>query len=261
MVFLNAFVLKLFLAPLIVAGATQAARRWGQNIGGLLVGLPLTSGPVSVFFALEQGRSFAANAAVGSLLGLIPVAAFCTSYVRSARRFPWFLTILISIACYLAAIWCVSLISPGLGLTSILVPSILALALLALGKLGAVQLPQASPWWDLPLRMLIATSLLLTITAAASALGPKWSGMLSPFPIFTFVMATFSHHQAGPAAASRLIRGVLVGLFAYTAFFVVIALVVDRTSLFLAYTLAAAAALSIEGVSLMVTLQKDGWAY
>lgn len=252
---LNTFVFKLVLVPLIVAGATQAARRWGQNIGGLLVGLPLTSGPLSVFFALEQGRSFAASAAVGSILGLIPVAAFCTGYVRSARRFPWFLAAVIGIACYLAAIACLSLISPGLGLTAFLVPSVLGLALIAFGKLEAVQTPLASPWWDLPLRMVIATGLLITITTAAGALGPKWSGMLSPFPIFTFVMATFSHYQGGVAAASRLIRGVLVGLFAYTAFFLIVALLIGQTSLVFVYTLATVTALGVESVSLVISLR------
>ena len=118
----NDFILKLVLAPLIIAAATLVARRWGQNIGGLMVGLPLTSGPVSVFFALEQGRGFAANAAIGSLLGLIPVAVFCTGYVRNAKRFPWYLTAAISIGLYLAAVWCISLTSPDLELTSILVP-------------------------------------------------------------------------------------------------------------------------------------------
>jgi hypothetical protein len=66
----NHFLLKLVLAPLIIAAATMVSRRWGESIGGLLVGLPLTSAPVSVFFAIEQGAAFAANAARGAMLGL-----------------------------------------------------------------------------------------------------------------------------------------------------------------------------------------------
>ncbi len=256
MLFSNYFLLKLVLAPLIIATATLVARRWGQAIGGLMVGLPLTSGPVSVFFAVEQGRQFAASAALGSLLGLIPVAVFCTGYVRNARRFPWYLTAAFSIALYLVAVWGVSYFAPDLELTSFLVPSILGLALLFLGRLGPAAEPLPPPGWDLPLRMAIAAGLLVFITTAAGARGPKWSGLLSPFPIVTFVMATFSHYQSGASAASRLIRGVLVGLFAYTAFFLVVALLVNRTGLVLVYAVATATALGVESISLMISLRK-----
>ncbi len=257
MLLLNHFILKLVLAPLIIASATLVARRWGQNIGGLMVGLPLTSGPVSIFFAVEQGRQFATNAAIGSLLGLIPVAVFCAGYVRNAKRFPWYLTAVISIGLYLVTVWLISFTAPDLGLTSILVPSILCLALLIIGRLDPANVFISSPWWDLPLRMLVASGLILIITTAASSLGSKWSGLLSPFPIFTFVMATFSHYQGGATAASRLIRGVLVGLFSYTAFFLVVALLVDKTNLFIVYALATVTALGVDGISLLIFLRNS----
>jgi hypothetical protein len=255
MLLVNHFLLKLILAPLIIATATLVARRWGQIIGGLMVGLPLTSGPVSVFFAVEQGRQFAANAAIDSMLGLIPVAVFCTGYVRNSKRFPWYLTAILSIGLYLVTVWLISFTAPSLRVTSILVPSILCLALLILGRLDQTKVSISSPWWDLPLRMFIASGLIITITTAASSLGPKWGGLLSPFPIFTFVMATFSHYQGGATAASRLIRGVLLGLFSYTAFFLVVALLVDRANLFIAYSLATVTALSVDSVSLFVSLR------
>ena len=62
---------KLVFTPLLLLAASLAARRWGEAVGGLLVGLPLTSGSVSVFLALEHGPAFAAQATAGSL-----VAAF-----------------------------------------------------------------------------------------------------------------------------------------------------------------------------------------
>jgi hypothetical protein len=257
----NYFLLKLILAPMIIAAATLVARRWGQSIGGLMVGLPLTSGPVSVFFAVEQGRQFAANAAIGSLLGLIPVAVFCTGYVRNAKRFPWYLTAAISIGLYLVTVWFISFSAPDLELTSILVPSILGLALLVLGRLEPTTTSIPAPWWDLPVRMFVASGLILAITSAASSLGAKWSGLLSPFPIFTFVMATFSHYQAGATAARRLVRGVLVGLFSYTAFFLVVALLVNRTSLILVYSLATITALGVDSVSLLISLRSAAKQY
>jgi hypothetical protein len=124
-----------------------------------------------------------------------------------------------------------------------------------MGKLDSESVSILPPWWDLPLRMVIAAGLLLAITTAANSLGPKWSGLLSPFPIFTFVMATFSHYQGGASAAWKLIRGVVTGLFSYTAFFLVVALLVERTSLFLVYPLAACAALGVNGTSLALLIR------
>src|SRR5512135_2342424 len=127
-------IFKLVMTPVIIAAATLISRRWGERIGGLVIGLPLTSGPVSVFFALEQGRHFAAGAALGAILGLVPVAVFCAGYVQTSKRFPWYLASAISISLYLFTVWLVSLFTPGLGWEIILVPAVLAAALLWLGK-------------------------------------------------------------------------------------------------------------------------------
>ena len=51
---METLLLKLVLTPALIAAASLAARRWGQAVGGWLVGLPLTSGPVAVFIALEH---------------------------------------------------------------------------------------------------------------------------------------------------------------------------------------------------------------
>ena len=52
------FLIKLIAAPLLLALATLAARRWGTVLGGILIGLPLISGPISVFLAIENGAGF-----------------------------------------------------------------------------------------------------------------------------------------------------------------------------------------------------------
>ncbi len=252
----NNLIFKLVMTPLIIAAATMISRRWGERIGGLVIGLPLTSGPVSVFFALEQGTKFAAGAALGAILGLVPVAVFCTSYVYSSRRFPWYLASALSITSYLLAVWLVSFLTPGLAWEVPLIPAALIAALLWMGKVEAIEKPLITPWWDLPVRMAVATTMLVLITTGAGLLGPKWGGLLSPFPVFTFVMATFSHSQGGPGAAWRLIRGVLSGLFSYTAFFVVVNLMVENTSIFVVYLLATITALVVNGISLAILIRK-----
>jgi hypothetical protein len=45
-------------------------------VSGWFVGLPLTSGPVALFLALDHGATFASGAALGSLAGAMAEAAF-----------------------------------------------------------------------------------------------------------------------------------------------------------------------------------------
>ncbi len=86
---MNLLVLKLILTPLFVGGATLVARRFGPRVAGWLVALPLTSGPVAFYLALEQGTGFAARAAQATLLGLVSFAAFCLTYRWLSLRFGW----------------------------------------------------------------------------------------------------------------------------------------------------------------------------
>jgi hypothetical protein len=255
--FANYFLLKLILAPVIIAGASLIARRWGDNIGGLIIGLPWTSAPLSIFFAIEQGTAFAANAAHGAMLGLLAVAVFCIAYVRFARRFAWQVAALLSILAYLVIVWITDQVTIGFWASVIIIPAGLGLALLLIGKPAEQSHPIPPQWWDLPLRMFVATALLIGITTAASSMGPKWSGLLSPFPIFTFVMATFAHSQGGSTSAWRLIRGVIMGIFAYFAFFLVVSLLIQQTSLWITYLLAAIAALGFNGMAILRSALKE----
>jgi len=247
-------ILKLILTPCIIAAATLVARRYGERIGGLMIGLPLTSGPVSFFFAVEQGPAFAASAARNSMLGLIPVAVFCATYVQSARRLRWQWAATLGITAYSLTVIAMSFLSLNLGVEVLAVSAALCAGYVLIGRMKLEDHPLNPPWWDLPLRIVIATTLVVAITTAAGSLGATWAGLLSPFPVFTFVMATFSHSQGGAGAVWRLIRGVLSGLFSYTSFFIVVVLLVEHASLGLVYTLATLTALGVSGAELAIVL-------
>src|SRR4029077_20326398 len=51
---MDTLVLKVVATPLLILGARLASRRWGEIVGGWFVGLPLTSGPVCFFLALDH---------------------------------------------------------------------------------------------------------------------------------------------------------------------------------------------------------------
>ena len=73
---MNLLVYKLVIAPLLVALATLAGRRWGSVATGLVAGLPIIAGPILFFYAVEQGPVFASQAAVATLLGMVSLSAF-----------------------------------------------------------------------------------------------------------------------------------------------------------------------------------------
>jgi hypothetical protein len=107
----------------------------------------------------------------------------------------------------------------------------------------------ALPIWDIPARMTVATALVVSVTAGASALGPRLSGLLATYPIFATVLAVFAHRLQGSAAARQVLRGLLMGLYGFASFFVVLSLLLPRTSLAFAFMGASLAAMLVQGVS------------
>ena len=78
--------MKAVVTPILIGGASLAGRRYGHHVGGWLVALPLTSGPVAFFLAIDQGVPFAAGAAVGMLAATSSQVAFALAYGSTAGR-------------------------------------------------------------------------------------------------------------------------------------------------------------------------------
>jgi hypothetical protein len=249
--------LKLFLTPFFIGAVTLAGRRWGPVISGLLMGMPLTSGPISIILALQYGTHFAAQAAVGTLVGQVSVCIFCVAYTLASRRASWPLSAGVAIAMFLAAtaVWN--------NLTWALLPAfgvllgVIALLTWRLPVPAMAPLAVTPPRWDLPARMIIAAAFVVLLTTFANTLGPQLSGLLSPFPVFGVVLAVFTHHQLGAPAAARLLRGVVVGSLAFGGFFLVVGLGVTLLPLPVTYLLACAAALACSGLAFYLTQGKE----
>jgi hypothetical protein len=91
--------------------------------------------------------------------------------------------------------------------------------------------------------------LVLLLTGIAPAIGPHLTGLLSPFPVHAGVLAIFAHRQSGDAA-NNVLRGLLLGLFSFGAFFVLLAIGLSRFGLALAFLTATGTALVIQGLML-----------
>src|SRR5439155_719404 len=119
----GALALKLVLTPILVGAASLAGRRWGSAVGGWLIGIPFTSGPIAFFLALSPGPRFAAEAALGIMAGAISQAAFCLAYAWTAQRSTWIASMLAATAAFSAATITLNpLRIPGLAFLAVLLP-------------------------------------------------------------------------------------------------------------------------------------------
>ena len=247
---MNLFWLKLILTPLFITVIALAGRRWGPAVGGWIAGLPLTSGPVSLFLALEQGRAFAGDAAVSSLAGGAAVGVFCLAYALTAARRGW----MTSTACGLTVFFGGAVLLRFLPLS--LWPTFVAVFLILLGVRFLLPAPDrrildvASPWWDLPAQAVVATAMVILLTGGAQVLGARWSGLLAPFPLFANVTVAFAHRNQGTQAVLAVLRGIAMALFAFAVFFLLVVGLLPRIGIGWTYALAAAGAVAVNGLSL-----------
>ena len=247
--------LKLVLTPALIAVATVVGRRFGPSISGWLVGLPFTSGPVSLFLALEQGTPFAAAAAAGSVGGVAASALFAIAYAAMARRFGWPASLAVASIVFAAAVVVLRAMPSGSDLTALLALYAGGVAAALIGirviaRPGALEEAPEPPRWDLPLRMTVATALVIAITSAAPVLGPQLSGLLTTYPIYAGVLAVFAHAQRGGAAATQVVRGLCYGIIAFATFFLTIGALVDRAGIVAAFAAATVGALLVQSVTL-----------
>jgi hypothetical protein len=240
--------IKLILTPPIVLAASLAARRWGDAIGGWLVGLPLTSGPVSVFLAVEYGPRFAADAANGSLAGVVAQAVFCLGYAAFASQ-GVAAALGVGAICYAATAG--ALVAAG--------PPRLVLFFGAVAALTVVLqlVPRGKPTsakplgrLDVALRVAVTTALVIGLTSAAGTLGPGVSGAMASFPLIGASIAAFAHLSHGPTAGVMVMRAMATALYAFAVFFLIAGTALAQMPTALAFALATAGALIVQGATL-----------
>jgi len=246
----DALALKLVLTPALIGAVSIAGRRWGPGVSGWLVGFPLTSGPIALILALEQGVDFAAAAAAGSMAGAIAQSAFCVVYGKSARRWRWGPALVAgSLAFAAAAVGLQALTLSAVALAvAVVVALVAALRLMPDDARAARAAPL--PRWDIPARIGVTTAVVLALTGVAHLLGPRLTGLLATFPLYGAILAGFAHHLEGPGPAIGVLRGLLLGLFAFAGFFFVLALLLDRFGIPGAFAAAIAAVLALQGGAL-----------
>ena len=239
---------RLLLVPAAVWLASLAARRWGHTVSGYLGGLPLIGGPITLYLALDYGPAFAAQSAMVTLAAILGQAAHLMAFAHAGRHARWPAALAAGWASYAAA---------AIGVARLPLSPWLALALAVTGlaaswrwlprPLDGPTLPKI-PAAELRLRLAAAFALAVAILWSAKVFGPVVSGVLLSVPVTGSIMPPFTLALYGPDALARLIRGFVVGLAGFAAFFFVVSIAVVAlgiTAAFLAAILAALATLFV----------------
>jgi hypothetical protein len=181
---------------------------------------------------------------------------FAVAYAAMARRFGWPASLVVASLAFSVAV---------IALRALPLDSGFPLPLLALYAGGvaaalvgirlippprALDKAPAPPRWDLPVRMAVATALVIVITSAAPLLGPQLSGLLTTYPIYAGVLAVFAHAQRGGAAAAQVVRGLCYGILAFATFFLAIGALVDRAGILPAFAAAVTGAVLVQALTL-----------
>ena len=241
--------LKLLLVPALLAGISLAGKRWGPGVAGWLAGFPSLTGPILFFLAIERGTEFTVQASVLALACVFSALCFGITYAWACRRLAW----PGALGCAYVAWTLGTLLLASLPLT-VWYSLALSLGVLAVarrafpraqGEWGSRPLPAA----ELAARMTAGAAMVLGVTTAAEALGTVWTGVFSAFPVMSTVLATFSHRANGPGFVVALLRSMIGGFYAYIAFCLSVALLLQSQGLAVTFIVAVAAAVTVQGLA------------
>jgi hypothetical protein len=246
-------VLEVAIAPLLVGVASLVAVRFGPRAGGLVSAFPAIVGPFLLLSVDRHGAAFAADAADGTLLGLVPFAGFVVAYAWMATVSSWPTSLLVAWATAAGLAAAVSPVQLSSGWSVVVGVIVLVVAHQALPSRLARAVEPVPPWWDVPLRMLLCAALVVSLSLAADSLGSGAGGLLAALPVLASILAVFTHRDNGPAATVALLRGMLEGMAAFVAFCAVIGLAIVPWATVWAFVAAIAAAILADVVMSRLT--------
>lgn len=236
--------LRLLLVPAAVWIASLAARRWGHTVSGYLGGLPLIGGPITLYLALDHGAVFAAQSATVTLAAILGQVAHLMAFAHGARTRRWPLALAMGWASFAGVAVAVAWLPLTPGIALVLAAAGLAAAWRWLPRPVEVSRLPTIPAAELRLRLVAAFALAVVILWAADVFGAVVSGVLLSLPITGSIMPPFTLALHGPDTVARLIRGFIVGLTGFAAFFFTVAAAVVPCGILPAFLGAILAALA-----------------
>lgn len=252
---------KVGASVLVVVGLSLLAERVGPRAAGVLSGYPLGAALSLFFIGLEIDPAFAARSAVFTAGGLTATLAFAAGYLvglrgaeKRHRPAAMALSILLALVAYGAA----AAVLAAIPLRWYSAPPVAVAGLLLAGR-AFRRVPDAAVPVRTPFRLTVALArgvfaalAIVSITAAAHAVGPGWAGLFSAFPITMLPLLAIVQFSHPPAQVRTILKNVPRGLGSLLVYVLVVAaaypsLGVAKGTL-LAYAAATAYLVAIEGL-------------
>lgn len=224
----------------------------GPRLGGLIAATPQLSIVTLIFFTLEQGHTFAAETAFWTIPGMCATIPVYFAYLAIAAHAGGSRVVSIA-AGGLAALGAFALGIALIGLLPLTRATVVPFAALVCFVAARLvrRLPDTAPL----VRVRASAGLLLTragvsagmvigITAAAHALGPKWSGLVAGFPVNALPVIAILHYHYGVRTIEPMVKLWPAGAFGICLFNLAAWLTLARLglagSLLVSYAVAAA---------------------
>lgn len=228
--------------PLLIAMITIVSRKWGNVTGGVIAGLPWVGGAILLFISIEQGKEFVLEALPAVYIGLICWMVYTLLYVIVGQKLSPFFTLFIGLIGYLLVGAILQKFSNQLPAVVWFLLSVLSLSI-SLWFFPKVKEQKKKETikkikFEIPLRMLMITAFVITLTFFAKPLGPEWSGVLTPFPVITAVLTVFTHLTQGMKQVRVVLVGMYTGVVGFLTFLLAVIFFLPNFSIALSYTAA-----------------------
>ncbi len=217
---LDFFILvKIACAIVIVVSASRATERLGPFLGSMIATLPVSTGPIYVFLAIDHGPQFISDSARMGVVAVVATVAFVSVHAVVAQRHGTFLSWLAATSAWFAVAWLLQLRAWSFLEACALFAASFGLAIRGLRRfvveVKAPPMPRVR--FDLALRSALVACVVIATTVASNAAGPAATGTLATYPVvFTSLVLILQPRCGGLFTASLLVNS-LKGLVGFGA--------------------------------------------
>jgi len=216
----------------------------------MIATLPVSTGPVYVFLAIDLGAPFVSESARMSVASTAAIVAFVAAHAIAAQRYGTLRSLALATLAWFSVALLLQLREWRFAEVCVLFVAAFAAAIFGLRRYAEVaeapRIPRAR--YDLALRAALVACVVLATTAASHTLGPSATGVLATYPVvFTSLILILQPRCGGRFTAAMLVNG-LKGLLGFGVALVVLHLAAARMSAAPALLLALAVSLGWNGV-------------
>ncbi len=208
--------LRMAVTAVFVVTASIVTERSGPVIGALIATLPVSTGPVYAFLALDHDSTFIAKSALAALPVNAATITFGLIYAAMAQRHAMIPSFVAAMTAWLVLATATRGVTWSLA-GGLAVNAVAAAVCLPLAKqYRKVSMPPIRRrWYDIPLRASLVALLVAVVVAVSGRVGPFVTGILAVFPIVFSSLILILHPRIGGRATGAVAANALWGLVGF----------------------------------------------